>query len=239
MLCTGYDPLDKLLSGGIPLCSQILELVGPAGAGKTQLALQLALMATLPYSKRGLDSGVVCVFTEGPPPVKRLVQMERCISSKNGLETGDLLKRIVIEKVNTPEEIVAWSEERVRYLLRKVRGRVIVVDSVAGVWRGEEAKERAQAMARMAAALKRAVWETGGGLVVAVNQVTMKLEEGRIAPALGRVWQECLEGRIFLRRKEGGRGARRIDVEASWCEQDGGMEMWIGEGGIGGEEMLG
>ena len=55
--------LDEALGGGVPTGS-ITELVGPAGAGKTQFCLTLAVAAAAPTHVGGLDSGVVFVDTE-------------------------------------------------------------------------------------------------------------------------------------------------------------------------------
>jgi predicted ATP-dependent serine protease len=50
---TGDPGWDAFLEGGLPF-SGITEIVGPAGSGKTQLALQLALAAQTPKDLGGL-----------------------------------------------------------------------------------------------------------------------------------------------------------------------------------------
>ncbi|XP_057526896.1 DNA repair protein RAD51 homolog 2 [Amaranthus tricolor] len=55
--------LDKALCGGIPF-GVVTELVGPAGVGKTQFCLKLALLASLPSSCGGLDGHVIYIDVE-------------------------------------------------------------------------------------------------------------------------------------------------------------------------------
>ena len=68
------DALDKALGGGVPTGS-ISELVGPAGAGKTQMCLTLACACAAPRSCGGLESGVVFIDTEQKFSSQRLAEI--------------------------------------------------------------------------------------------------------------------------------------------------------------------
>lgn len=57
-------PLDSLLGGGIPL-SELTELVGLPGCGKTQLAMQLCVDARLSRKNGGVEGCSVVVDSEG------------------------------------------------------------------------------------------------------------------------------------------------------------------------------
>ena len=57
-LCTGSSELDTLLKGGIETES-ITEFYAEFGSGKTQICHTLAILATLPEDKGGLDSPTV------------------------------------------------------------------------------------------------------------------------------------------------------------------------------------
>mmetsp|Transcript_25125 Transcript_25125/g.52935 ORF Transcript_25125/g.52935 Transcript_25125/m.52935 type:complete len:492 (-) Transcript_25125:288-1763(-) len=57
-------PLDALLGGGIAL-SELTEIVGPPGSGKTQLAFQLCVDARLPSSYGGVEGCSVVIDSEG------------------------------------------------------------------------------------------------------------------------------------------------------------------------------
>ena len=55
--CTlGDGNLNDLTGGGLPT-QMITEIYGPAGCGKTQFALQLALQAQLPLILNGFNTG--------------------------------------------------------------------------------------------------------------------------------------------------------------------------------------
>ncbi|CAG7854100.1 SubName: Full=Related to RAD57 protein {ECO:0000313/EMBL:CCA70042.1} [Serendipita indica DSM 11827] len=73
---TGDDKLDKALRGGIRM-GALTEIAGESASGKTQLALQLALMAQLPGAERGVDSGVAYFTTTSALPVRRLTELAK------------------------------------------------------------------------------------------------------------------------------------------------------------------
>lgn len=87
-LPTGLDSLDKLLRGGVRV-GTITEVVGRSGVGKTQLALQLSIMAAK------FNQGSVYVETEKKLSVPRLKEMtahrrfrERGVDNTNGVGNG-------------------------------------------------------------------------------------------------------------------------------------------------------
>eukprot|EP00956_Cyclotella_meneghiniana_P001918 scaffold2066_cov68-Cyclotella_meneghiniana.AAC.25 len=57
-------PLDRLLGGGIPL-SELTEIAGLPGVGKTQLCMQLAVDARLPAKQGGVEGCTVVIDSEG------------------------------------------------------------------------------------------------------------------------------------------------------------------------------
>lgn len=59
-LSTGCPKLDNILNGGIALHG-LTEIVGPAGLGKTQIALQLCITAQLPEQLGGLNCGMIFI----------------------------------------------------------------------------------------------------------------------------------------------------------------------------------
>lgn len=61
-LSTGCSQLNETLGhAGIPI-NGIVEIFGQSGAGKTQLCLQLALMAQLPKEYGGLNKSMPCTY---------------------------------------------------------------------------------------------------------------------------------------------------------------------------------
>ncbi|KAL2487797.1 DNA repair protein RAD51-like protein 2 [Forsythia ovata] len=73
-LPTRLKGLDAALCGGIPF-GVVTELVGPAGIGKTQFCLKLALLASLPSSHGGLDGHVIYIDVESKFSSKRMIEM--------------------------------------------------------------------------------------------------------------------------------------------------------------------
>ena len=53
-ITTDDETLDNVLGGGLPT-KLLVEFVGEAGTGKTQLCLQLCLTVQLPCCKKGLE----------------------------------------------------------------------------------------------------------------------------------------------------------------------------------------
>jgi len=69
------DPqIDSALSGGIPT-SQVTEVTGESGAGKTQLLLTLLLSVQLPPSHGGLSRNALYISTEAALSTRRLSQI--------------------------------------------------------------------------------------------------------------------------------------------------------------------
>ncbi|KAJ7581013.1 P-loop containing nucleoside triphosphate hydrolase protein [Mycena floridula] len=71
---TGDQFLDKVIGGGIRT-SMLWEVVGESAAGKTQLALQLALSVQLPQSRRGISGSACYITTSSVLPTSRIVQI--------------------------------------------------------------------------------------------------------------------------------------------------------------------
>eukprot|EP00178_Gracilaria_changii_P027456 TRINITY_DN878_c0_g1_i3.p1 TRINITY_DN878_c0_g1~~TRINITY_DN878_c0_g1_i3.p1 ORF type:complete len:347 (+),score=46.67 TRINITY_DN878_c0_g1_i3:154-1194(+) len=216
VLKTGCKAIDVVLGGGI--CANggsIIEISGKAGVGKTQLAMQMGLMTAAPLQHGGLQSKCIYVFVEGQPPIQRMTQIEDGLCSRFGLTRGTLLHGVIVEQIRSADELLVWSETRLPYLLTKTNGRVTVIDSIAAVYRPEfeDALSRTRHLARMSAALKRAMASVGG-ICICVNQVSQRIDGvgfGDVVPALGSVWGNTLETRVFLRRSGRRRFARIFD----------------------------
>lgn len=92
----GSAALDNCLRGGLSTRG-ITELCGVAGAGKTQLLLQLSLTVQLPPSLGGFDAEVAYICTEDVFPARRLFDMIRAFESKYpSLDIG-YMSRIHVE----------------------------------------------------------------------------------------------------------------------------------------------
>ncbi|GAB0489202.1 hypothetical protein MMPV_000419 [Pyropia vietnamensis] len=215
VVSTGSTALDALLSpsgdgvgGGIPLGGGgVWEVVGEAGVGKTQLALQLALSAVTctPGGGDPPSPYVVYVSTEGPFPSERLASMAAATAATTGAAAGGgrvgtatlplpaAASRVVVETLRTADALSAFVGTRLPWLLRHLRARLVVIDSIGAPYRQSEAaaaRARARSLFMFATRLRAAI------------------------AALGLAWASCVNGRLFLRRRPGGRRSAAVEDEA-------------------------
>lgn len=180
----------------------VTELVGPAGAGKTQLALQLCLQS----ARSGY--GTVYLDTEQKLSLKRLEEMARetCEEGNYLYDDGPIegprfrsaqtvLENLVVytptntdqllERLHTAEEVIVMRENM----------RLLVLDSIAAPARRDYSSPgpRAVAVLRCAQVLKRLASQLRVAVVV-INQVGT----GEDRAALGTSWHHCVSTRIVV-----------------------------------------
>ncbi|KAI4903909.1 hypothetical protein NFI96_028825 [Prochilodus magdalenae] len=215
--------LNDLLRGGVPLHG-ITELAGESAAGKTQFGLQLCLSVQYPQDHGGLGSGAVYICTEDPFPIKRLRQL---ITQQSRLRPNipqALIRslrfsdNIYIEHTADLEALETCVAQRVPMLLERGLVRLVVVDSVAALFRTEfqadEAIERARHLLAFSSTLHR-LSHKHGVPVFCINQVSdvvdgpnpgrcdFGLVDSKVLPALGIAWANQVMVRLLLRRQEG------------------------------------
>ncbi|KAL0967555.1 hypothetical protein UPYG_G00253730 [Umbra pygmaea] len=222
-LSLGCPILDALLRGGVPLRG-ITELSGESSAGKTQLGLQLCLSVQYPLEFGGLNSGAVYICTEDSFPIKRLRQL---ITQQARLRPE--LPQALIQDIHFSDNIYiehaadlgalqSCISQRVPILLSRGLVRLVVVDSVAALFRSEfkvdEGIERARHMLTFAATLHR-LSHSYNAPVLCINQVTdvmddpdpahcnFGLVDNKVLPALGMAWANQVMVRLMLRRLPG------------------------------------
>ncbi|KAL5100933.1 hypothetical protein RYX36_005260 [Vicia faba] len=231
----GCPILDRCLHGGVPTKS-ITEIVGESGSGKTQICLQLVLSAQLPPSHGGLSASSLYIFTEFPFPVRRLKQLSRSLlSSHPGVLNSDPLSRVFLRGIYSAEKFVNLLPDIEIFLTywksRLLPVRVIVVDSIAALFRSEfdnsrlDLRRRSSLFFKISGGLK-SLAERFGLVVVVTNQVVDFMTEGdnqmrignlthlyssgrRVCPALGLSWANCVNSRMFLSRDQYGETKRR------------------------------
>lgn len=123
MISTGLAGLDKLLGGGIAP-SIITDIFGPAGSGKTQLAMQICANAVS-------VGQVVYQDTTGSFRPERMFQMLKA----RGIDQKLLANVIVARATNTAEQMsylnkIPWE-----------RPVLVVIDSVSDLFSFEYSKE--------------------------------------------------------------------------------------------------
>jgi len=122
LISTGLARLDELLGGGIA-GGQIYDIFGPAGSGKTQLAMQICANAAM--------EKIIYQDTTGTFRPERLLQMMRA-----GGHGPELLDNITVARItNTAEQISGLA--RIGEMLPSL----VVIDSITDLFSFEYAKE--------------------------------------------------------------------------------------------------
>jgi len=235
LLKTGCPHLDAFLGGGIDT-NGITEIAGEAGAGKTQLALQLTLQAQLPPAEGGLGGAAVYLYggtANVEPALRRLHQLADAFAKRHWRVQADceLLKNnVYVLQIEDPDDLWRTVSERVPALLGQHSVRLLVIDSIGGVYRGQDEEsaqsartmhgQRAQQLLRLAAKLKELAHKFDIATVV-LNQVVDKPSDGQNrrtaapwelgacgtpdgsmrVPALGLAWSSCVNTRLVLTRR--------------------------------------
>lgn len=122
MISTGIAGLDNLLGGGIAP-GLVTDIFGPAGSGKTQLALQICANA--------IGKKIIYQDTTGSFRPERMLQIMRA----RGIPEGFLENMIVARVTNTAEQ--ARGLDRIR----EVGPGLLVVDNVSDLFSFEYSRE--------------------------------------------------------------------------------------------------
>ncbi|CAA0823157.1 DNA repair protein RAD51 homolog 2 [Striga hermonthica] len=133
-LPTRLKGLDEALCGGIPF-GIVTELVGPAGIGKTQFCLKLALLASLPTSYGGLGGRAIYVDVESKFSSRRLIEMGFSsfpeIFQMEGLAQEMAGRILVLRPTSLSEFTDTLQQIKVSLLQHNVK--LLIVDSMAAL----------------------------------------------------------------------------------------------------------
>lgn len=226
-LPTGIGALDKQLRGGVRFGS-LTELVGSPGTGKTQLCMQLCLMAT--------SSGFGCIYmdTENKISLERMVAMLKARSVDASTNYQHVLDNISVRQPNTIQELVKAFEALDQDILLSRHNssyreqtsqcdvdsqssltmpvRLVILDSIAAPMRRDDSSvvEKSAILIRCARRLKQLADQLNLCIIV-VNQVgAPHLNDPNQGPraALGTSWHHCVSTRLQF-----GAGPTPGDVE--------------------------
>lgn len=228
-VASGFDALDAALGGGVAR-GRVTELVGRAGAGKTQGCLTLAAAC----ASRG--EAMVYVDTEGSFRAQRLWQVAEARGATNSEE---LLQRVHVLRPQNREELLAALETGVvEERARQARAALVVVDSVAAAARGgttsgrSDLIDRQRWLARAAAALKKVACGADCAVVVTNHVMAdLRAQDGcdAVTAALGFTWHHAVNVRVMLDHVNGRRTGR---VEKSCADAESAFTYGIGPAGL-------
>ncbi|CAN6662965.1 DNA repair protein Rad57p [Trichomonascus vanleenenianus] len=159
---TGDPEIDALLGGGIRT-GTITEVVGEAGAGKTHFLTQLCLAVQNMPEDRGLARAAIYLSTEKHLPQKRLVDISVSI--------GGSADAILVYKCNSVEDLERMLLLQVPRAVDQYDIGLVVIDSIAQLFRGLGARFVAKRIAPLMAKVRKLCLRHNFALVVA-NQVT-------------------------------------------------------------------
>lgn len=234
---TGCAEFDQILCGGFESGS-ITEIYGEARAGKSQLALTVAVASFLPREAGGGEGRTLYLDTEGAFRPERLIP----IATRFDLDADFVQENVMHARIYNCDQLdAAIAEAGALFACEDPESapfRTLVVDSIIGPYRQEfpgrgELAERQQRMGRVLWMLKK-IAETFNIAVVLTNQVTA--DPGAMAgpdakkPVGGNILAHAVNTRIMLRK---GKGAQRIAkiVQSPLCgELEAHFE--ITEGGV-------
>lgn len=212
-LTTGSKAVDELLGGGLESQS-IVEFFGEFGSSKSQLCFQLAVNATLPEDRGGLDSDVIIIDTENTFRPERIIQMSNYLD----MDPDTVLSRIHVARAfNSQHQMLLVG--KALEMAKDLKVRLLIVDSLTSHFRAEYVgrgtlAERQQTLNRHMHDLLN--FATVNNAVIAVtNQVAAKPDAffgDPTRPIGGHIVGHTATFRIYLRKgKAGKRIARLID----------------------------
>ncbi|XP_038879235.1 DNA repair protein RAD51 homolog 3 isoform X2 [Benincasa hispida] len=213
-ITTSCADLDNLLGGGVN-SSEVTEIGGVPGIGKTQLGIQLAVNVQIPGAFGGV--GGKAVYIEGSFMVERALQIaEACIEDmsdysillkKNAIphqiqmEPKDILKNIYYFRVCSYTEQIALINYLDKFITEHKDVKVVIVDSVTFHFRQnfDDLALRTRLLSEMALKLMKLAKKFSLAVVL-FNQVTTKFAEGsfQLTLALGDSWSHSCTNRIIL-----------------------------------------
>uniref|UniRef100_A0A6A7G305 DNA repair protein RAD51 homolog 2-like n=2 Tax=Hirondellea gigas TaxID=1518452 RepID=A0A6A7G305_9CRUS len=185
-LSMGHSGLDSLLAGGLQL-SAITELAGPAGVGKTQWCVEMAVRCLLTEPSKS----VIYIDTEAAFMPSRVVEvLSERLPPDEQHRVPELLSRIMVHQPSTVSSLHKIVRELEMQAAECGAG-LVVVDSIASLARKEfpphqpgqqgGAWRRVLLMAGWAASLKTLA--ANRNLVVLVsNQVSSRTVACEVAP---------------------------------------------------------
>jgi DNA repair protein RadA len=210
-LTSSSKAFDDLLGGGLESQS-IVEFYGEFGSGKTQMCFQLAVNATMPVEKGGLDGEVIVIDTENTFRPERIVQM----AEAQGLDPIETLQKIHVARAyNSSHQMLLV--EKAQEIALKTPIRLMIVDSLTAhfraeyVGRGTLAERQGLLNKHMHDLLRFA--DVNNAVIAVTNQVAAKPDAffgDPTRPVGGHIVGHASTFRLYLRKSKGGKRIARL-----------------------------
>lgn len=203
---TGCLHLDDCLRGGFRR-GTITEIFGESGSGKTQLCLHSGI--------HNWDSGAVYICTEDQFPVKRFEQIVQSLPDYNPkVNYGN---KIFVEHLSEPRDLLSCIKVRLPKLLDAHGISLVIVDSIAALFRSEYTNyiRRAHDLKEVAMTLIK-IAKTYDVAVICINQVSSNFDTSTdVIPCLGLAWSNMISTRISIKKTE-----TYIDLGGNFIKSD-------------------
>jgi DNA repair protein RadA len=132
-LTTSSPQLDNLFGGGGLSSTTITEFFGEFGSGKTQMCFQLAVNATMPVEKGGLNGHVLVIDTENTFRPMRIEQLAKA----QGLDVNEVNEKIHVARAFNSAHQMLLLEEKAYEMAKKYPIKLVIVDSLTAHFRAE------------------------------------------------------------------------------------------------------
>ncbi len=207
---SGSSAVDKLLGGGFET-GGITETYGPYGAGKSQMAHTLAVMAQAHIK----DSTVVFIDTESTFRPERIIE----IAKAHGFDSKKALKNLQVARAYNSDHQMLLAEKIEELIKNGLNVKLVIVDSLTAHFRAEfigrgTLAERQQKLNRHMHTLAKLA-DVYNLCVYVTNQVMAKPDVffGDPTEAIGgNIVAHNSQTRIYLRKgRKGTRVAKLVD----------------------------
>ncbi|KAL7421892.1 hypothetical protein Q5752_003664 [Cryptotrichosporon argae] len=222
---------QRAWDGGAVGPGMVLEVSGPPGAGKSSLALALAMSARM-GSGEGSEGEVLVVDTEGGITPSRLRDTADSLARHTTVSTPDILAGIHLVRIATQVQMVAFLNTLDDWLEAHAKVRLVVIDTLSFHFRQPSVevgvRKRVMELVKQKIAKATTVHRCA---VVVTNQLATKLltadnkpatfettERAVLMPQLGDAWTTEKTVRMLLFR--GGTDELRY-AHASSAAEDG------------------
>ncbi|XP_010880574.2 DNA repair protein RAD51 homolog 2 isoform X2 [Esox lucius] len=182
---TSLPGLDRLLQGGLSR-GTLTEVTGPSGCGKSQMCMMLSVLATLPKSMGGLDSGVIYIDTESAFSAERLLEIAQSrfpdyFSKERVLEMAG---RVHVFRELTCQDLLNRLKRLDEDIISSKAG-LVILDSVASV-------------VVLTNQITTHVGDGGERGAVSFTGVPSEEGSGYVTAALGNTWSHSVNTRLIF-----------------------------------------